>query len=111
MVGPGTSPGVVARGSLNITAPPFPLVAAGDDLARLIADAFRGISTPLHDGDVIVVAQKVVSKSEGRFVDLATVNPSERARAIAAETLKDPRMVELVLRESVRIVRKGAGGF
>jgi coenzyme F420-0:L-glutamate ligase / coenzyme F420-1:gamma-L-glutamate ligase len=76
----------------------LPEIQAGDDLARLIGDA-----TELEDGDVVVVAQKVVSKAEGRTVRLAGVEPSERARAIAGD--RDPRRIEVILRESARIVR------
>jgi coenzyme F420-0:L-glutamate ligase/coenzyme F420-1:gamma-L-glutamate ligase len=76
----------------------LPEIEAGDDLARLISEA-----TELEDGDVVVVAQKVVSKAEGRIVRLAEVEPSERARAIAGEV--DPRRLEVILRESARIVR------
>ena len=76
----------------------LPEIQPGADLARLIADA-----TSLRDGDVVVVAQKVVSKAEGRIVRLADVEPSDRARAIAAGG--DARRVEVILGESARIVR------
>jgi coenzyme F420-0:L-glutamate ligase / coenzyme F420-1:gamma-L-glutamate ligase len=83
----------------------FPLVRPGDDLIELIASAFmRNDVTPLA-GDVIVVAQKIVSKAEGRMVDLAAVEPSAKALTLAAEVDKDPRLVELILSESVRVVR------
>ena len=62
-----------------------------------------------EDGDVLVVAQKIVSKAEGRYVDVATVEPSERAIALAAEVDKDPRFVEVVLSESKRVVRHRPG--
>ncbi len=84
----------------------MPLVAAGDDLAELIADALQRSDTQLDDHDVLVVAQKIVSKAEGRLVDLGTVVPSEQARQRARQTGKDPRLVELILRESVRVVRQ-----
>ena len=84
----------------------MPLVAAGDDLAELIADALQRSDTQLDDHDVLVVAQKIVSKAEGRLVDLATVVPSEQARRRARQTGMDPRLVELILRESVRVVRQ-----
>ena len=84
----------------------MPLVAAGDDLAELIADALQRSDTQLDDHDVLVVAQKIVSKAEGRLVDLGTVVPSEQARQRARQTRKDPRLVELILRESVRVVRQ-----
>ncbi|HEY3848291.1 MAG TPA: coenzyme F420-0:L-glutamate ligase [Acetobacteraceae bacterium] len=84
-----------------LAVPGVPMVQPGDDLAALIADR----AGTLHDGDVIVVAQKIVSKSEGRSVDLATVIPSPRAVALAAEVGKDPRLVEVILSESTRVVR------
>jgi coenzyme F420-0:L-glutamate ligase / coenzyme F420-1:gamma-L-glutamate ligase len=76
----------------------LPEIESGDDLAQLIADA-----ATLEDGDVVVVAQKVVSKAEGRIVRLGDVEPSDRARALAADG--DPRRTEVILRESARIVR------
>ena len=80
----------------------LPEVRPGDDLGALLADRFPG----LHDGDVVVVAQKVVSKAEGAIRDLADVTPSERAHRIATRLPGgDPRLVQLVLDESVRIVR------
>src|SRR5437899_10653660 len=82
-----------------------PMVQPGDDLAALTLAAYAATGVALEDGDVIVVAQKIVSKSEGRIVDVATVTASERAIALAAETGKDPRFVEIVLAESRRIVR------
>lgn len=89
-----------------IALPNVPLVAAGDDLAWLIADALEGHNTRLNDHDVLVVAQKIVSKAEGRLVDLGTVVPSEEALRRARHTHKDPRLVELILLESVAVVRQ-----
>jgi coenzyme F420-0:L-glutamate ligase / coenzyme F420-1:gamma-L-glutamate ligase len=85
--------------------PGLPLVRAGEDLPSLIADATVGASLTLLDGDVVVIAQKIVSKAEGRTVDLATVTPSDEAVRLAAEVQKDPRIVQVVLSESVRVVR------
>jgi coenzyme F420-0:L-glutamate ligase/coenzyme F420-1:gamma-L-glutamate ligase len=85
--------------------PGVPMVQAGDDLASLIADCVVAGGTPLRDGDVVVVAQKIVSKAEGRTVDLATVTPTAEAIALAAKVEKDPRIVQVVLSESVRVVR------
>jgi len=82
-----------------------PMVQPGDDLAALTIAAFAATGLAPQDGDVLVVAQKIVSKSEGRIVDVATVEPSDRAIALAAATGKDPRFVEIVLSESRRIVR------
>ncbi len=96
--------------SITITAlPGIPLVRPGDDLAQLILDSLGRLGLRLVNGDVLVVTSKIVSKSEGRQVDLKSVIPSERALELAAETRKDPRIVELVLRESRLISRKAAG--
>jgi coenzyme F420-0:L-glutamate ligase/coenzyme F420-1:gamma-L-glutamate ligase len=76
----------------------LPEIREGDGLAALIAECAQ-----LEDGDVLVVAQKVVSKAEGRVVELAGVEPSERARELAAD--QDPRQLEVILGESARIVR------
>jgi len=83
----------------------MPLVAPGDDLGRLLGCALRRMQIAPQDGDIVVVAQKIVSKSEGRIVDLDGVTPSERAVAMAAEVGKDPRLVELILAESSEVVR------
>jgi coenzyme F420-0:L-glutamate ligase/coenzyme F420-1:gamma-L-glutamate ligase len=82
-----------------------PLVAPGDDLAAIALAAYAATGLAPADGDVLVVAQKIVSKSEGRMVDVANVEPSARAIALAAEVEKDPRLVEVILSESRRIVR------
>src|ERR1051326_7278949 len=92
-----------------IGVPDFPLVQAGDDLAALIAAALERAEQQPATGDVIVVAQKIISKAEDRFVDLATATPSERARAIGEEIQKDPRLVEVILGESTRVVRQRPG--
>lgn len=84
-------------------------IREGDDLGLLIAQAAHAQGTELQDGDVVVVTQKVVSKAEGRVVALAQVEPSPEARQLAARLDKDPRLVELVLRESRRIVRAERG--
>ncbi|MFC7398475.1 coenzyme F420-0:L-glutamate ligase [Chelatococcus sp. GCM10030263] len=85
----------------------IPLIEPGDDLAQILADALRKNDLALLDGDILVVAQKIVSKAEGRYVDLAEVTPSARAHEIAAKTGKDPRHVEVVLSESEEIVKVG----
>lgn len=82
-----------------------PLVAAGDDLCGLIIAALKASQRTLQDADVLVIAQKIVSKSEGRLVRLADVTPSPRAVALADEVKKDPRLVELILQESTEVVR------
>jgi coenzyme F420-0:L-glutamate ligase/coenzyme F420-1:gamma-L-glutamate ligase len=87
----------------------IPEIRPGDDLARFITEAAEAQGTPLEEGDVLIVTQKVVSKSEGRFVDLADVEPSPLAVELAANWEKDARHVEVVLRESRRIVRMDHG--
>src|SRR2546430_9790825 len=82
-----------------------PMVQPGDDLTAIALAAFAATGLAPEDGDVLVVAQKIVSKSEGRIVEVASVESSERAIALAAETGKDPRFVEIVLSESRRVVR------
>lgn len=86
----------------------LPDVVPGDDIARLIAGAATGESA-IKSGDVVVVTQKIVSKAEGRLVRLADVAPSAFAQQWAARYRSDPRLVELVLRESRRIVRMDRG--
>ena len=81
------------------------MFADGDDLAALLGDAMAAAAITPGDGDVLVIAQKIVSKAEGRTVDLATITPSAAAIALAAEIGKDPRVVEVILGESVRVVR------
>lgn len=83
----------------------LPLVKAGDDLAALVGDALARAGLHLQDDDVLVFAQKVVSKAEGRCVDLRQVQPSTRALELAQRVQKDPRLVELILSESRRVVR------
>jgi coenzyme F420-0:L-glutamate ligase/coenzyme F420-1:gamma-L-glutamate ligase len=87
----------------------IPLVRPGDNLADLIVGGLAASGLSLQQGDVVVVAQKIISKAEGRVVDLRTVTPSERARALAAEVGKDARLVELILRESTEVVRHRRG--
>jgi coenzyme F420-0:L-glutamate ligase/coenzyme F420-1:gamma-L-glutamate ligase len=84
----------------------IPAVEPGADLPALIQAAARQAGVELADG-VLVVCQKIISKAEGRLVHLDDVEPSEEARRIAEQDDKDPRVVELVLRESVRVVRHG----
>jgi coenzyme F420-0:L-glutamate ligase / coenzyme F420-1:gamma-L-glutamate ligase len=86
--------------------PGIPLLQPGDDLGAIIIAAIAKAELVLCDGDIVVVAQKAVSKTQGRTVDLATVTPSWHARELAVEVNKDPRLVEVILSESVRVVRK-----
>ncbi len=95
---------------LNIKpVPGLPEVQPGDDLAVLIAEAMRQARMKLRAGDVLVVAQKIVSKAEGRIVDLATVEARPEAARLAVKCDKDPRLVELVLRESTGVLRTVPG--
>jgi coenzyme F420-0:L-glutamate ligase/coenzyme F420-1:gamma-L-glutamate ligase len=86
-------------------------IRPGDDLARVVLDALAASAQSLQDGDVVVLAQKIVSKAEGRMVALATVTPSERAVALAALAQKDPRIVELILAESDEVLRVRPGAI
>lgn len=83
----------------------LPLVSSGDDLAALIANTLDESDLLLQDGDVLVIAQKIVSKAEGRLVNLTTVNPSEAALDYARITGKNPCLVELILSESAEVLR------
>ena len=89
--------------------PGIPLLKPGDDLAAIIIASIEKAGLAPDDGDIVVVAQKVVSKAEGRYVDLTTVVPSSRAIELAAQVDKDPRLVEVILSESVRVVRQYPG--
>jgi coenzyme F420-0:L-glutamate ligase / coenzyme F420-1:gamma-L-glutamate ligase len=89
--------------------PGLPEVRAGDDVARLFLQALSPASISLVSGDVLAVAQKVISKAEGRMVPLSSVEPGPRARELALQTGKDPRLVELILRESDEISRVARG--
>jgi coenzyme F420-0:L-glutamate ligase/coenzyme F420-1:gamma-L-glutamate ligase len=85
------------------------LVEPGDDLGAIAVAAFAANGLAPEDGDVLVVAQKIVSKAEGRYVELAAVRPSAAAKSLAADVDKDPRFVEVVLSESRRVVRRRPG--
>ena len=87
----------------------FPMVEPGDDLAQFIIDAIRDNKRQLQDGDVIVIAQKVVSKAENRYLDLRTIEPSERAIELSKKVQKDPRKVQAILNESNEVVRAVPG--
>ena len=89
--------------------PGLPEVGAGDDLSALVVEALGRRQLEPRAGDVLVVAQKVVSKAEGRLLELASVEPSEFARSVGQSYSKDPRHVELILREARRIVRMDRG--
>jgi coenzyme F420-0:L-glutamate ligase/coenzyme F420-1:gamma-L-glutamate ligase len=85
------------------------MVKPGDDLPALLLEALDRASLDLADGDILILAQKIVSKAEGRLVNLAAVTPSARALELAARTEKDPRLLELVLKESRAILRTRPG--
>jgi len=85
--------------------PGIPVLRTGDDLAAILSAALRDAAMNLHDGDVVVVASKAVSRAEGRFVDLARVQVSPRARELARTTGGDERVIEVVLGESVSVSR------
>ena len=87
----------------------IPMVRAGDDLAAILVAALAAAEVQPADGDVLVVTQKIVSKAEGRQIALDSVTPSARAAELAAETGKDPRLVQLILDQSTEVVRKAAG--
>ena len=89
--------------------PGVPRVQPGDDPAALISAALRGAGVKPLTGDLVAVAQKIISKAEGRSVRLATVTPSAEAEDIAARANKDPRVVELILRESRAVLRVSPG--
>ncbi len=87
----------------------LPEIRRGADLAPLIVEAARRQDTPLNEGDLLVISQKIVSKTEGRVVRLSQVTPSARALAVAEAIGRDPRLVEVILGESRRIVRQDKG--
>lgn len=87
----------------------IPMVKQGDDLAEIILDSLKRNELSLEPGDIVVVAQKIVSKAEGRLIRLNDVTPSEEAIEIAIQTEKDPRLVQLTLDESTKIVRQKPG--
>ena len=87
----------------------IPLIRQGDNLADIVLSALQANHLAIEENDILVFAQKIVSKAEGRIVDLATVRPSQGAFELAAQTEKDPRFVELVLQESNEILRTRPG--
>jgi coenzyme F420-0:L-glutamate ligase/coenzyme F420-1:gamma-L-glutamate ligase len=110
MDAPRPNPDVTTPARLSVTAPGgIPLISPGDDLVQIILGALDRIGERLADGDILVLAQKIISKSEGRIVDLDTVEPSTRAIEVAEQVDKDPRLVELILSEATEIVRQRKG--
>jgi len=87
----------------------IPLIRQDDNLADIIVNSLQKNKIKLEDNDLLVLAQKIVSKAEGRTVNLVEVNPSQRAIKLAEETLKDPRLIELILQESNEVLRTRIG--
>jgi coenzyme F420-0:L-glutamate ligase / coenzyme F420-1:gamma-L-glutamate ligase len=83
----------------------IPLIQPGDDLPRILGDAVERLGSSLQTGDVLVIAQKIVSKAEGRYVDLDRITPSPYAIEVAQQCRKDPRLIEVILSESSEVVR------
>jgi len=97
----------VGGAQVTLTAvPDIPFIQPGDDLVAILLDRMQRANMMPQDGDVLVLCQKIVSKAEGRLVRLSGVEPSEDAKGLATEIEKDPRLVELILRESRTILRK-----
>ena len=92
---------------ITLTAiPEIPLIQPGDDIAAILLERLRRAEMAFQDGDVLVLCQKIISQAEGRAVDLIDVFPYQEARALAEETGKDPRLVQLILDEAHRVLRK-----
>ncbi|MGB7955042.1 MAG: coenzyme F420-0:L-glutamate ligase [Candidatus Nitrosopolaris sp.] len=92
-----------------IPIPVIPDIKAGDKMDIIILESMNNANEFLSEGDIVVVAQKVISKAEGRLIDLKLVNPSEKSLQIAKQNDKDPRLIELILNESVDILRLARG--
>lgn len=89
--------------------PDIPLIQPGDDLATIIVEAVDRNSFTLEDNDIVILAQKIVSKSQGRYVDLNSVVPTAKAEHLAQEVQKDPRLVQVILDESDEVIRYRPG--
>jgi coenzyme F420-0:L-glutamate ligase / coenzyme F420-1:gamma-L-glutamate ligase len=87
----------------------IPDIKKGDDLGKLVVDKVEDQGDQFQQGDIAIVSQKIVSKAEGRILPLSKITPSDFAKTIAGETQKDPRQVEVVLRESKKIIRMKGG--
>jgi coenzyme F420-0:L-glutamate ligase / coenzyme F420-1:gamma-L-glutamate ligase len=87
----------------------IPMIHEGDDLSKVILAALQANDITLQDGDILVLAQKIVSKAEGRLENLAEVSPSESALELAEKSGKDPRLVEVIVRESREVLRVKPG--
>jgi coenzyme F420-0:L-glutamate ligase / coenzyme F420-1:gamma-L-glutamate ligase len=110
MPSPAEKPSAIPAAEVCVSAlSGIPLVQPGDNIADLIASGLASSGLSLRRGDILVIAQKIVSKAEGRLADLREVTPSAPAEQLAAEVDKDPRLVELILRESTEVVRHRKG--
>jgi len=89
--------------------PQMPLICPGDNLANMLLASLQTARLTLEDGDILVIAQKIVSKAEGRLINLATVTPSKEAIELSKRSEKDSRLVELILRESKEVLRVRPG--
>jgi coenzyme F420-0:L-glutamate ligase/coenzyme F420-1:gamma-L-glutamate ligase len=89
--------------------PQMPLICPGDNLANMLLTSLQTARLTLEDGDILVIAQKIVSKAEGRLINLAKVTPSKEAIELSTRSEKDPRFVELILRESKEVLRVRPG--
>jgi coenzyme F420-0:L-glutamate ligase/coenzyme F420-1:gamma-L-glutamate ligase len=83
----------------------IPLISKGDDLGKIICDAADRQGSPLEDGDIVVITQKIVSKAEGRVYKLSSIQPSQLAKKIARRSRKSPELIELILRDAQSLVR------
>ena len=89
----------------------IPMIRHGDDLADIIVASLQKSDIQLGDNDILVIAQKIVSKAEGRTINLAAITPGQRAHELAKQAEKDPRLVELILRESNEVLRTRIGAI
>jgi coenzyme F420-0:L-glutamate ligase/coenzyme F420-1:gamma-L-glutamate ligase len=89
--------------------PKIPLIQPGDDLAEILLASLQAARITPEDGDILVLAQKIVSKAEGRLINLSTISPTEEALELAKRSEKDPRLVELILQESREVLRVRPG--
>ena len=102
--------GTESTQAVTVTAlPDIPLIQPGDNLIQLMIDGLERCDLVLQNGDILVLAQKIVSKSENRYATLDAVSPSRAAIELAREVEKDPRLVELILSESKCVIRKRTG--
>jgi len=96
---------VTLKSMIYTAVPEFPMVKEGDDLALMIEKSCKEFNISIDDGDIFVIAQKIVSKAEGRMVNYSTIKPSSQAFELEKITKKDPRFIELVLKQSKKVIR------